>query len=161
MSFLTFLLVDIGSFDMKSIPQTISANVGESIILPVPPIKSVPFPEITWFNGTKSLKVESKRYDFTVNHSLVLLNLSPHDDSRTFHVRANNTLDEPVSSESFTIFITSKKLSLLIVAILNFTFFSLSFLLILFIFLLLYYSFLSNSNSFENAFILVFRTLVV
>ncbi|XP_036356590.1 protein sidekick-2-like isoform X5 [Octopus sinensis] len=99
----------ISSFDMTSIPQTISANVGDPIILPVPPIESVPFPEITWFNGTKSLKAGSKRYDFTVNHSLVLLNLSPHDDGRTFHVRANNTLDEPVSSESFTIFITNPR----------------------------------------------------
>ncbi|GAB1600757.1 protein sidekick-1 isoform X2 [Argonauta hians] len=97
----------ISSFDMTKIPRTISAKVGDAIILPVPPIESVPYPEITWFNETRNLKAESKRYDFTANHSLVLLNVSPYDNGRVFNVKANNTLDEPVSSESFTIFVTN------------------------------------------------------
>lgn len=97
----------ITSFDSKSVPHLIKAQVGHAAIIPVPLIKSVPDADITWLNGTTKMPSEGRRYDYTTNQSLVLLDVTPQDNGTTFTAEADNTLNAKVTSQPFTIIVTN------------------------------------------------------
>lgn len=89
-----------------SLPQQVETDIGHAAIIPVPPISSVPYADISWLNGTTKMSSEGRRYDYTSNRSLVLLDVTPNDNGTTFTAVADNSLNPKVRSDPFTIIVT-------------------------------------------------------
>ena len=103
-----FIFPDINAFNMTSFPNQIEAKVGHAAIIPVPPISSVPYADITWLNGTTKMSPEGRRYDYTANQSLVILDVTPSDNGTTFTAVADNALNSKVQSNPFTLIVKGK-----------------------------------------------------
>lgn len=118
LSYISFFLFfpDINPFS-TSLPQQVETGIGHAAIIPVPPISSIPYADISWLNGTTKMSSEGRRYDYTSNQSLVLLDVTPNDNGTTFTAVADNSLNPKVRSNPFTIIVTGKHFHVLFLVI--------------------------------------------
>ncbi|XP_052268400.1 protein sidekick-like [Dreissena polymorpha] len=79
-------------FENSSHIFNMSISSGQAIVLPMPPVKSVPFPKsISWTRNQIPLSVYDPRYQISIDGALVLLDQTTTDSNKIYHVTATNT----------------------------------------------------------------------
>ncbi|XP_067672270.1 protein sidekick-2-like isoform X1 [Haliotis asinina] len=85
--------------------QTIEVQEGRAVILNLPPLDSVPDPDIDWKQNNSTLSAESIYHHVTLQKNLVLLSNSISESGRQFHARAVNGFSGAGSQSQSHIFV--------------------------------------------------------
>lgn len=85
--------------------ETIEVNEGLAVILNLPPLDSVPDPDIDWKQNNSTLSAESIYHHVTLQKNLVLLSNSISDSGRQFQARAVNGFSGAGSQSQSHVFV--------------------------------------------------------